>query len=236
MPLKPLTILGAHILTSILAEPLQQFASELDIQLQVKSCTSSEVAAGVLKDAPFDIALGTKDSFDRLQAHGKLAKTQTIAQSVIGVAIRAGAARPAIGTIDAFVVMLLAARRVAYADPATGSPSGHHIAQILNDLGLAKTIEPKALLVRGVGGGAIRVAESVASGDADIGIQQIAEIRQVAGVEVLGPLPQGLQKTTIFAAGLASDADNNAMKFFKLLNSKAAAEAFRVAGMEPAAG
>jgi molybdate transport system substrate-binding protein len=236
IPPPPLTILGAHVLTTILSDPLQQFASELNVRLHVNSCTSSDVIARILKDEPFDIALGLKDSFEELIAEGKLIRTHIIAQSIIGLAIRIGAARAPIDTTDAFVALLLAARKVAYADPATGSPSGRHIAKILHDLGLAQAIEPKAILVKGHGGGAIRVAEAVAAGDADVGLQQIAEIRQVAGVEVLGPLPRELQRTTIFASGLATRAQNNATKLFPLLISAKAAEAFRQAGMEPVAG
>jgi molybdate transport system substrate-binding protein len=120
---------------------------------------------------------------------------------VIGIAVRAGAPRPKIDTADDVRQALLAARSVAYTDPSTGAASGVHFVQLLERFGIADVVKAKAKL--GDGG---PVAEFVARGEADIAIQQLCEHMLVPGVDVVGPLPDELNKTTTFTAGVAKSA------------------------------
>jgi molybdate transport system substrate-binding protein len=124
-----------------------------------------------------------------------------IATSVVGVAVRAGAPRPKITTADDVRAALIAAKSVAYTDPSTGAASGVHFVQLLERFGIADAVKAKATL--GDGG---PVAEFVARGEAEIAIQQLCEHMLVPGVDVVGPLPDELNKTTVFTAGVTQSA------------------------------
>jgi molybdate transport system substrate-binding protein len=126
---------------------------------------------------------------------------RNIAKSVVGVAVRAGAPRPKIATADDVRAALIAAKSVAYTDPSTGAASGVHFVQLLERFGIADVVKAKAKL--GDGG---PVAEFVARGEAEIAIQQLCEHMLVPGVEVVGPLPDELNKTTVFTAGVTKSA------------------------------
>jgi molybdate transport system substrate-binding protein len=121
----------------------------------------------------------------------------------IGVAVKQGAPLPDISTVDAFKKTLLAARAVAYIDPASGGSSGIYLDKLFDKLGIAAQIKPKALLVRGG-----LVAEKVANGEADIGLQQKSEILVVPGAVLAGPLPLDIQHFTPYSGG-ASVASRN---------------------------
>jgi molybdate transport system substrate-binding protein len=124
-----------------------------------------------------------------------------IAKSVVGVAVRSGAPKPKIATPDDVRAALIAATSVAYTDPSTGAASGVHFVQLLERFGIADAVKAKAKL--GDGG---PVAEFVARGEAEIAIQQLCEHMLVPGVDVVGPLPDELNKTTIFTAGVTKSA------------------------------
>ena len=161
--------------------------------------------------------------------------TEIVAHSRIGVAVRAGAATPDLGSAAAFCQVLLAAKSIACADPATGSPSANHFMALLHRLGIAAQIEPKLRLIGAGEGGVVVVCQAVAAGDAEIGIQQIAEILPVAGVALAGPLPAELQQVTVFAAAVAASARQPelARRFVAFITSAAAAPVVLAHGMEP---
>jgi molybdate transport system substrate-binding protein len=126
-----------------------------------------------------------------------------LARSGIGVAVKQGAAQPDIGTTDSFKSALLAARAVAYIDPASGGSSGVYLDKLFEKLGIAAQIKAKAVLVRGG-----LVAEKVANGEADIGLQQKSELMGVPGAVLVGPLPLMLQYYTPYS-GAVSVASRN---------------------------
>src|SRR5436190_1224062 len=156
-----------------------------------------------------------------------------LAMVLIGV----GAARPAAAaeikvlTAGGFKQVLLAAKSVAYIDPAAGGSSGIYVAGLLDKLGIAAEVKPKAKLIPG---GA--VAEHVARGEAELGIHQISEILPVKGVTLVGPLPADIQNYTVYAAALGAQAKESdaAKALLKTLTSPAAAEVLKSKGMEPA--
>ena len=153
-----------------------------------------------------------------------------IASSVIGVAVRAGTPKPKIDTADDVRRALLAAGSVAYTDPSTGAASGVHFVQLLERFGIADTVKAKAKL--GDGG---PVAEFVARGEADIAIQQLCEHMLVPGVDVVGPLPDELNKTTTFTAGVAKSAaaPNEAAALIRLLLAPHVRAAMPSHGLRP---
>lgn len=154
-----------------------------------------------------------------------------IATSVIGVAVRAGAPRPKIDTVDDVRRALLAAKSIAYTDPSTGAASGVHFVQLLERLGIAGMM--KAIMKLGDGG---PVAEFVARGDAEIAIQQLCEHMLVPGVDVVGPLPDEINRTTTFTAGVArsATAPDEATALIRLLLAPHVRAAMPSHGLQPA--
>lgn len=175
-----------------------------------------------------DLVIIAADSIEELIKLGKIAPGSRVdlAKSVIGVAIRAGAPRPDIRTTEAFKRTLLAAKSIAY---STG-PSGVYISELFKRLDIADELKPKVKQLQGV-----PIGEVVARGDAEIGFQQVSEILPVKGIELLGPLPADIQRTTVFSIGLHTGAQqpDAARALVKFLTSSAAAPVIRKKGMEP---
>ena len=130
-----------------------------------------------------DVLVVTPDLFDELVQEGHCAAGtgRNIASSVVGVAVKAGAPRPDISTAEAFKQALLAAKSVAYTDPSTGAASGVFFMSLAERFGIADEMKAKAKL--GSGG---PVAEFVASGEAELAVQQLCEHKLVPGVDVVG--------------------------------------------------
>jgi molybdate transport system substrate-binding protein len=145
------------------------------------------------------------------------------------MAVRSGAPKPDIGSVDAFIRSMLAAKSVAYPDPASGGASGIHFAHVLAQLGIDGEMRPKSKLVRD----GASVGELVAEGEAEIGVQMISELSPVRGIDVIGPLPGSLRSTTSFSAGLGIRAGSAATAFIAFLASHAAERGLRAGGLEP---
>jgi len=139
--------------------------------------------------------------------------------------VRAGAAKPDIATADAFKRTLLQARSITYSD----GPSGIYIGALIDRLGIGQQIKPKTRLTTGP------VAELVAAGEAEIGIQQIVAILPIKGAELVGPLPADLQNVIIYAAGLAAGIEDGAAAraFLAFMATPDAVRIIRAKGLEP---
>jgi molybdate transport system substrate-binding protein len=150
-----------------------------------------------------------------------------LVKSPIGIAVKAGAPKPDISSADSVKRALLAAKTVAYSDSASGV---YVSTEMFDKLGIADAMKDKAKKIP-----ATPVGEIVARGDAELGLQQIAELRPVSGIDIVGQLPPDLQKITVFSAGIASvsrepDAGRALIKF---LASPAARDALVNSGLEP---
>jgi molybdate transport system substrate-binding protein len=147
-----------------------------------------------------DVLIMVKEALVQLIEQGKAdgATRVDLVRSPIGVAVRAGAAKPDISTTNALREALLAAKSVAYSDSASGVYVG---SQLFKRLGIEDQMKDKARMIP-----AEPVAGVVARGEAELGFQQISELLPVAGAEVLGPIPADVQKITIFSAALATGA------------------------------
>jgi molybdate transport system substrate-binding protein len=149
-----------------------------------------------------DVAILTAEAIDALIDRGKAVAGSRVdlARSGIGVAVRKGAKRPDIASSEALKRALLAAKSVAHSK--TGL-SGLYFPTVLSRLGIADQMTSK-IVIPDPG---TPVGEVVAKGDAEIGIQQISELLPVPGVEIVGPLPEPLQKITIFSGGVLTAAN-----------------------------
>lgn len=190
--------------TPALTETWEDLGPKFEVtghKLTIVYAPSGAIAKRVSEGETADLLVSTPAGIDSLIKAGKVADgTNTpIANSPMGVAVLKGAPKPDISTPDAFKRALLAAKAVAYTDPASGGASGAHMAKVLDRLGIAAEINAKAKLGRGT-----PVASFLVSGEADIAIQQMPELLHVKGAEVIGPLPGDLQNVTTFAAGIPS--------------------------------
>jgi len=148
-------------------------------------------------------------------------------KSGVGVAVRAGASKPDIGSSEALKKTLLAAKSIGY----SSGPSGDHVLNLIERMGIADQVKPK---MKQVPSGS-RISTMIESGDAEIGFQQISELIHEKGINYLGPLPSELQKITVFSAGLPTGANEPeaAKALVKALTAPNAATVIKAYGMEP---
>jgi molybdate transport system substrate-binding protein len=181
----------------------------------------------------FDVTFLSPDAIDGLIKKGKVTDGSkvNIARVGVGVMVKDGAPKPDIATVDAFRQAVLAAKSVAYIDPASGGSSGIYVAKLLEQLGIADQVKPKAKLKQGG-----HVADLIVSGEAELGIHQISEIVPVKGVTLIGPLPKEIQNYTTYAAGIATAAKDaeGAKALVKFLAGPRAGELLKGKGMEAA--
>jgi molybdate transport system substrate-binding protein len=175
-----------------------------------------------------DLVILSGDSLDRLVGEGLVAagSRADLARSGIGVAVRAGAPRPDIGSREALVTALLQARSIAH----SSSASGVYLRALLARLGLADALAGKVVQVEGE-----PVGRVVARGEAEIGFQQVSELLPVAGIDYVGPLPAEIQEITVFAAGIPAAARQPAAAraLVAFLTGPAAGPTIERCGMEP---
>jgi molybdate transport system substrate-binding protein len=150
-----------------------------------------------------------------------------LARSGIAMAVKAGAPKPDISTVDALKRALLAARSIAYSDSASGV---YLSTELFPQLGIADQIRAKSKKIE-----ADPVGQVVATGEFKIGFQQISELRPVKGIDIVGPLPPGAQRITIFSAGIpaTSKRPEAAKALIKWLASPAAYATIRKSGLDP---
>jgi len=176
-----------------------------------------------------DVLILTQDGLAGLAATGSVVAESCIdlARSFVGLAVRAGVARPDIATEEALRATLLGARSVAYSRLGA---SGIFFAQLIAGMGIASEVNARASIVpQGF------TAERLLSGEADLAVQQISELKQVAGTDIVGPIPLHLQDPAVFSAGRlsASTRPEQSDRLLKFLASKEVAPALRDSGLEP---
>jgi molybdate transport system substrate-binding protein len=142
-----------------------------------------------------DVAILTDAAIEDLTERGTIVdgSRRDLARSAIGIAVPAGAARPNIRTVDAFKEAVLAARSIAF---SRSGASGLHFADLIERLGIAPEVMRKARVFDGV------VGELAAKGDVEMAVQQVSELKLVDGIDIIGALPDELQKLTVFSAGV----------------------------------
>src|SRR6201991_2926943 len=162
--------------------------------------TVNAIPVRLERGEPADVLIMVGYALDDLAKKGKVAADSRVelVKSPIGIAVKAGAPKPDISSADAVRQALLAAKSVAYSDSASGV---YVSTEMFQRLGISDAMKGKARQIP-----AEPVAGVVARGDAEIGLQQISEMRPVKGVDIVGPLPPELQKITIFSAGIATGA------------------------------
>jgi len=190
--------------------------------------TPTAIPNRLQRGEPADVLLMVGYALDRLMANGLAVPGSKVdlARSYIGMAVRAGAPKPDISTVDALRQTLLAAESIAYSDSASGVYLQN---QLFPRLGIAEQLKGKAHMIPGDPVGGV-----VARGDAQLGFQQISELKPIPGIDIVGKIPDAVQSVTIYAAGIAAHSEHKpeAAALISYLASPASAAAVRATGME----
>ncbi len=178
-----------------------------------------------------DVAILTDTAIEGLIEHGTLAagSRRDLARSAIGIAVKAGTPKPDIRTVDAFKAALIAARSIAF---SRSGASGIHFANLINQLGLGDEVARKARIFDGV------VGMLAARGEVELAVQQLSELKLVGGIDIVGALPEPLQKVTVVSAGVFATSPRPAAAglFIEALRTPEVAAVMRKQGLEPVNG
>ena len=210
---------------------IEPFQRESGHTIRFEYGTAGQILAKLKEGQRPDVLIVTAPVIAELESAGTVAagSATPLGRTGVGVGVAEGAPMPDISSVEGLRKTLLAARAVAYIDPAVGGTSGKHFAGLLERLGIADAIKSKAVLVPGG-----YAAERVANGEADLVVHQISEILPVKGVKLVGPLPPELQLYTTYTAAVMSDTSNGeiARAWIHYLAGPAGRKAFADRGME----
>ncbi|HEY6821172.1 MAG TPA: substrate-binding domain-containing protein [Burkholderiales bacterium] len=180
---------GPRVLSTLaLKGVLAKLAPQLDVEIHATKALMEMIE----REEPADLLILTSEAIGRLEREGKVREVRPLGSSGVGVAVRAGAPRPDIGSAEALKRAFVDARSVAHSKVGA---SGIYFIELIRELGIADRVRT-VVVARGP------VGEAVASGEAELGVQQLCELAPVAGIDIVGPFPEPLQRTTSFSAGI----------------------------------
>jgi molybdate transport system substrate-binding protein len=228
-----LKVLTAGAFRQVLIALTPALEAGAGVKIELQNDTAGALTRRIEGGESFDVVILSMPALSTLSSEAKVepASVIPIAKVGIGVAVRAGAPLPSPRTVEQFKEAILKARKIAYIDPASGGSSGVYLDRLFQRLGMADAVRAKAILVQGG-----LSAERVASGEADLAIQQISELLPAAGISFAGPLPKEIQNYTTYGSAVSarSEAKGPAALFVKSLASPEAVTVLRAKGMLPA--
>ncbi|HEY4341110.1 MAG TPA: substrate-binding domain-containing protein [Steroidobacteraceae bacterium] len=229
MSARPLKLLSSMAAREVLAELIRVFTAQTGQSVAAAAAGGVEVAKRIQAGEDADIVVLSDTAIDKLIAAGQLRAGRTdLVKSGVAIAVRSGANQPDISTEEAVKAAVAAASSISY---STG-PSGVYLEKLFQQWGIFEAIEPR-IVVPPPG---IPVASLVAAGQAALGFQQLSEMLNVAGIDVLGPLPAAIQTITTFSAGIGIRCEQpqlavQLLDFMRLPAATAIKERY---GLEPA--
>jgi molybdate transport system substrate-binding protein len=184
------------------------------------------IKAGEAMDVCFMIKAAMADQVKQGTLLGDTAVD--LAESRVGVAVRAGLPKPDIGTVDALRATLLSAKSVAFSEGASGA---YIVGTLFPKLGIADQMKAKSVPIRG----RELVGTAIERGDADLGLQQLSELRAIPGIQYVGPLPESVQKVSVISAAIGKSARERkaAEELLAYLRTPEAAATFVKTGLDP---
>ena len=214
-------VLSSLALKGVLEKFHASFEKSLGDRLNMRFDATQAILPQIAAGARADLVILTIEAIDQLG----ITEARRLGSSGVGLAVRAGAPKPDIGTVDALKRALESAQSVAHSKVGA---SGIYFAELIERLPIRLT--KRVIVEKGP------VGLVVARGEAEIGLQQLCELAPVAGIDIIGPLPAPLQKLTHFAAGIPANAahPDGARAVLDLLRSAPVRQAMIEGGMEPA--
>jgi molybdate transport system substrate-binding protein len=196
-----INVLSTLALRGVLVAVADDFAAQTGLSFAATYKSTNMTLGLIAQGLTADMTIVTREAMEQLVRDGVIAEGSTadLAQSGVGIAVRAGAPKPDISSVDALRRTLLAAKSVAFSRLGA---SGIHFGSVIERLGIADEVRRKANISDSF------VGEVAARGDAEIAVQQISELKAVAGIDIVGPLPDDVQKISVFAAGIFRAARN----------------------------
>ena len=227
-----LVILSAAAAKKALDPLPRSFQLSTGNQVRFEFGTAGTIHDKVVSGTLFDIVILPPAPLADLVKRGAVVggMREDLGTVLLAAAIRSGATAPDISSLDALRATLVNAQSIGIADPGTGATSGIYLANLIRKLGIADVVKSK-MKVFPDGSAAM---EAVARGEVAIGLGQKSEITPIAGVKLIGLLPQSVQLRTVYAAGLATQADNkpSARQLFDSLVSPKSKASFRENGFD----
>lgn len=218
------SVLSSLALKGVLEQFKVEFERSLGTALDLRFDATQAIMAQRKAGFRADLLVLTAEAMEELRASGEVREVRALGSSGVGVAVRAGAPQPDIGSVDAFKRALESAKSVAHSKVGA---SGIYFVELLKRLGLAGRVKTHVVEKGPVG-------LVVAKGEAELGVQQLCELAPVPGIDIVGPLPAPLQKVTHFAAGIPAHAANpqGARALLAQLDEAAVRAAMRRGGIE----
>jgi molybdate transport system substrate-binding protein len=230
MPASPLKLVSSMATREVLGELVSRYQREAAQPVVAEAGGGVDIAKRVQAGEAVDVVVLASNAIDKLIADGKVLAGSRVdlVRSGVAIAVRAGAARPDISTEEAVKRAVLAAKTLSY---STG-PSGVYLEKMFERWGILETVRPR-IVVPPPGK---PVGSLVASGEVELGFQQLSELMNLPGIDVLGPLPPAIQTITIFSGGVAVKCERPevARALLDFMASPATADVKKQHGMEAA--
>jgi molybdate transport system substrate-binding protein len=224
-----LRVLAPNAAKESVSEAISMFEKATGHKVIVSWSGTEGITKRVADGEVVDVVVNAAQNIERQSKEGKLAgATRTdFASSGIGVAVSGSSAKVDVSTADGLKAALLSARSVV----VSSGTSGRHMVEVFAKLGVGEQVKAKT---KQPPSGA-QIADSLASGEAELGFQQVSELLSAKGIHYLGPLPADLQNYTIYSAAIHADAPNADLgkALLAALRSPAVQTVIRASGMEP---
>jgi molybdate transport system substrate-binding protein len=231
-------LLAAVGVREIITELKPQFESETAHKLVSTFDASGRIVQRILAGEAFDLIILNKPAIDRLANTGKVntASAKDIASSVVAAAVRKGAPRPDISTVEAFKSALLNAKSIARPSTTAGGASGDHITKVVERLGISAEVNAKSVFSERPDDRSNMPGQLVASGRADLALHQLQELMAVPGLDILGEFPGELRGAFMFTAVLVigSNQEAPAKSLVDFLRTPGSVSIMKAKGMAPA--
>jgi molybdate transport system substrate-binding protein len=224
-----LKVFGSRVTKMMMADVGPQFERDSGYKFAVVTDVAAVMKRRIEQGEAFDLAVLVDFQTDALIKAGKLLADSRadIMRAGIGVAVKRGAPKPDIGTVEAFKRTLLEARSITYLKEGA---STIHLDKVFSRLGIAEALKPKTIQPM-----TESVSEAVAAGEVELGLIVIPNILSVPGAELVGPIPEELQSWIMFTAGVSAQSANQqaARDLIKLLKAPSTIPLIKAKGMEP---
>ena len=225
--------LVATAMKTSIDELAPQFEGKTGHKLRIIYGPSGTLTKRISDGEVADFAILGAEGYQELTTQSKILAGSgvTIAVAKIGVAVPKGAAKPDISSTEAFKIALLAAKSIAYVNPASGGSSAVYLTRVFETMGIAEVLKAKTKLAAGGPNGYAGVF--AANGEAEIAMQMMPELMAVSGIDIVGPLPGEFQNVTTYVASIPSNAQEmeGAQTLISFLVTPTSAQLFKMKGM-----